>query len=432
MAIREIRDFFASLSASEKFAIAAILLFVFLFFNPVIVGDGFGYYATLEGVARYNSLDLEHGARFNEIAKTVFVDQNPRTGQYYSKYSPGLSLFSIPLYAVSLFLDDFEIFHIKDALFLERGGDILVRMIALPLTSSLFFLAGLFVTIIVLRKFFSQKETSLALLIAFFSTPIIWWATYGASYSHAMEAGLFALLVFFVLQKKENPYLVGAAIGLLAITRYTNGIFILPFLVHYFLRGEYQKIKGVLLGFAPFVIGILVYFQIQFGNPFTSGYENGFFPLPIFIFHILVDPSRGILFWTPTILVSIAGLYYLRHEKKFLLMSLFFLNLLVYSAWHDWHSAWSFGNRFFAHFFILYCLGTAALLKYKSELRWLVYFAAIYGFVLAVLFFAQVGFVSEPFDFVQTVQYWLSDGNIFSLPEKFFNKVSLVRFVTET
>jgi hypothetical protein len=413
----------------EKAALALIALFIILFFKPVVSGDGFGYYAILEGIGMYGSLDLANGTRFNEIAGANYVFFNEETGRFVSKYAPGVALFSLPLYKLSLFLDDFPLFHLKDSFFLQERGDILVRMASLPVTSLLFFLLALLCTLYLCKKYYAGNVAWIALLAAFFGTPMLRYATYDLSYSHAIEAGLFALLVLLFL-KRPKPLLLGAVLGLLTITRYTAGIFVLPLLAFFLWKREKANAARLLLGFVPFIAALLFYFNFQFGSFLSAGYHAGFGSVvPLHLLEIFLDLNRGIIFWTPMVVLAIVGLFCMKDRKKYVLLSFFALNTLVYACWMSWHSAWAFGNRFFAMFFVLYAIGTAALLSEKPQLKPVVLGLTAYTFFLGLLFFAQAAYLFAPYNFTDTIRYWFLDGNIITLPAKIAEKISIARFV---
>lgn len=63
----------------------------------------------------------------------------------------------------------------------------------------------------------------------------------------------------------------------------------------------------------------------------------------------LFSPDRGVLFFTPVILLSLAGAYYLlkaNNTTGIILISIAGINLILYSLWGDPWGGWAFGSRY--------------------------------------------------------------------------------------
>ena len=144
---------------------------------------------------------------------------------------------------------------------------------------------------------------------------------------------------------------------------------------------------------------------------------------------ILFDLNRGILWWTPLVLVSIAGLFYLQREEKWLLLSFVGVSLWAYSTWASWHGAWSFGNRFFVVLFPVFVIGIASLLKAKPRLKPVLIACALYTFVLSLLFLAATPEFLEVINLPGLLGYWFGDGRLLELPIRLFAKLSFVRAI---
>ena len=414
-------------SAKEKAALALICFFIIVFLSPVISGDGFGYYALLEGIGRDQTLNLENQMRFNEVAGSEFVEFNEVTQRFTTPYAIGPALFSLPLYSVSLWLTQFQAFHIADEFFLAERQALLVNQLAFSFTALLFVLIAL-VFSLKIAKGNSSKNARIALLAAFFGTPLLWYASADPTYSHAFEVGLMALFVYAILKRKDAR-MQGLFLGMLTITRYTTGVFALPLLLYYLLQKDYKNSAKFLVFFAPFVVLLMIYFQFQFGSPFSTGYTSHFSPVPLHLLEMLFDFNRGILWWTPLVLVGFYGLFLMKEKVKWLLLSFPALNFLIYGCWASWHSAWGFGNRFFIMFFPLYAIGLAVLMEKKPSTKIPVLILSAYTFCLAMLFLASTPQLADPFNLQSLVAYWCSNGNLWGLPARLLGKTSVVRTI---
>ncbi len=418
---------FKNLSREAKISLGLIAAFIFLFFSPVVSGDGFGYYAILEGIGKDSSLDLVEQQHFNEVSGMPVVEFNEATQKHVSQYAPGPAIISLPAYLVSEFLAQIPAFHIADDFFVNERGALLVNQLAFTLTALAFVAIALFFSVKITKKYFPGNE-SVALAIAFFGSPLLWYASADLGYSHAFEAGLMALLVYATFVKKDAR-LQGVFLGLLTLTRYSAGIFVLPLLAFHWLKGERKDAVKFGAFFAPFVLLLMLYFQTQFGSPFSSGYTNAFDSfLPIHLIELFFDLNRGILLWTPAVIAAIAGLFYLPRNEKLLSLSFVALNIWIYSAWSSWHSAWGFGNRFFIILFPLFVLGIASLIKQKPKLRVPLALLGVYTFLLSLLFLASTPALADPFNFTSLIAYWLS-GNAAVFIPALVEKISIMRAI---
>ena len=414
-------------STKEKTALALTCLFIAIFLSPVISGDGFGYYALLEAIGKDQTLNLENQMRFNEVGNSEFVEFNEATERYTTPYAIGPALFSLPLYTISLFLTQFPAFHIADEFFLAERQALLLNQLAFSLTAILFVLIALFFSLKLAKKY-SGEHAWIALLAAFFGTPLLWYASADPTYSHGFETGLMALLAYAILKRKDAR-MQGIFLGFLTITRYTSGLFAIPLLLYHLLQKDYRNSAKFLVFFAPFIALLMVYFQLQFGSPISSGYAANFFPFPIHLLEMLFDLNRGILWWTPLVLVGFYGLFLMKEKEKWLLLSFPALNLIIYACWASWHSAWAFGNRFFIMFFPLYAIGLAVLIEKKPSTKIPIAILAIYTFLLAMLFLASTPQLSDPFNLQSLIAYWFSNGNLLEFPARLLGKTSFMRVI---
>ncbi len=418
-------------------------MFALLFFKPVVAGDGFGYYAILEGGVRDGTLNLSQQLRFNAVANGTEVMLWPATGTYFSQYAPGLALVSAPLYAVSLVLDDFRVFHVADAFFLQERGDILVHMAAVAVTSLAFAAAAVLLSLFLLRKIGLQKQAAAAVLLAFFGSPLIRYATYDLTYSHAVEAGLLAAAVYLFIVDDRKSFWAGALLGVMTLVRYSSVVFALPFAAYYLCRGKGGDAGKLVLGMLPFIAALALYWIALFGFPLISSYEashivqgtGSFLGLPsvsslvAVLFSLSRDPP-GLLWWTPLCIAALYGVWLWRNEKKWVLLSLFALLLLVTASSFNGTTGFSFSHRYFAALFIIYALGCGVLLKeFGRKARLALGAMACWTVLLFVLHLAG-GFSGFP-TLNSLWEFWVAQGNFGRLPQLVFEKLGLVRLLLQ-
>lgn len=431
------------LSKQEFLVLAAIVVFVALFFKPVIAGDGFGYYVILEGAVRDHSLNVSNQLHYNVAAKGPEVMFWQPTGVYFSQYAPGLPLLSAPLYAISLLLDDLRFLHVNDSFFLQERGDILVHMASVAITSLIFVAVALLLSLKLLKKLGLQKHSALALLLAFFGTPIIRYATYDLTYTHAVEAGLLAAIVYlFVVEEKKSLW-IGLLLGLMTLVRYTSIVFAVPFLAYYIWKRKNNDARNIIVGVIPFVAAILLYWWHLFGSPFITSYYassvvqgSGSFLslLPVYIptvlFSFAADPP-GLLWWTPVAIVSLLGVWHWKSDKKWVLLGLFAMLLVVTGMSFGGTTGFSFSNRYFAALFVVYVVGCAVLLQKFGEKTKVVLGALALWTTLLFLLHLAGEYPSAFPHFASVWDYWFTQGNISSFPQKVFGKLGVVRLLLQ-
>ncbi|UCC91844.1 MAG: hypothetical protein JSV39_01060 [Candidatus Aenigmatarchaeota archaeon] len=426
--------FLSNFEKKDYISLLIITIYILAFLKPVVSGDGFGYYAIMEGIFRYQTLNLTNELRFNEISPNegliLFYNE---TGIYSSYHFPVIAIISAPVYMTSLFLSNFEIFHIKDEFFIRERGDILINQASIPITSIIFLYAGLFATLFFLKKYYSKKYAWLALLLVFFSTSLIRYAVYDLSYTHALEAGLMGILILLFLRDSNKIYM-GILLGMLTMLHYNSAIFILPFLIYYLYQKRKEDVLKIIIGLLPFAVIIMTYNTLVFGGPFSIGYgeylespETSIFP--IHFFQLIFDLDRGILWWTPAIIISTFGLLLVKDRgKKYLFISLILLNVYFMSSFQCWDGAWGFGNRFFAMFFPIYCIGTVKILEEIPKYRHILYFSAIYTVLIYFMFLA---YTPTPLSILPIWANFLSPEHLINLPALIFTKIGIVRFLLE-
>jgi hypothetical protein len=96
-----------------------------------------------------------------------------------------------------------------------------------------------------------------------------------------------------------------------------------------------------------------------------------------------ISPDRGVLFYTPVILLGLFGIPILYRKKEpllALLVSVLAMNFVIYSMWGDPWGGWAFGSRYLIPgYAILAIFLSAALTHYKKN----IFFGVIYVGLLA-------------------------------------------------
>jgi hypothetical protein len=237
-------------------------------------------------------------------------------GQIYSSWYPLQSLLSVP------------------AVMAASGVS---RLLHLPLH----FVSGAFAG--VMPAVFTAATVALVALISL---------QLGSTLEGARRAALcFAAYLVFVRSKRTM--LLAALVALFAVLAKPTGILLGPALSTYLLLKKTPTGLG-LMPAAGGGFGLLFYFLynlLRFGNPLTFGHPWIFSlsALPQGFAGLLFSPGRGILWYSPAVLLAILGFRQARKTKPLealLIAALFLGSLGPHSGLAYWHGGWSWGPRF--------------------------------------------------------------------------------------
>ena len=270
-------------------------------------------------------------------------------GKRHMVYNPGQSIVLIPIYAFTktLYSNDAEIYY--SAAFLVSFINFFIHA-----------LASYFLFLIAYNL--SQSEQK-----AYFTSLVFCLTSYSltlaqSTYEHHYEM-LFVLIAFhFAISPKTNSkmFLIGLILSVGLLFR-TTTIIALPCIV---LLVSYKKqILFLLAGVLPGLFFILFYNYFRFHNPLETGYNLAwtlahgtnfqFWSLqkfPVNMVGFLLSPVKGLLIFSPTLILTIPFFkrFYLEHRLIAISIFLYCLfNFILFSLNFAWHgSIWSFGPRY--------------------------------------------------------------------------------------
>jgi hypothetical protein len=300
------------------------------------------------------------GIRLHPCIEAVPPGATVLARRYYSSKAPLLSFLAVPVYAVLKALG--------------RTGELMevfcgrLFLCVMPTLVMLIFLRRF------LRVYLQPPTVALML-------PVYALGTMAFSYAESfMSHQLTAVLVFGTLyfafnalrsKRRQFAFVgAGACAGATVACEYTGVIFVLAVAVYVLLSLWAQKAKLlqamvlVLLGGAPFLLGLMAYHQSCFGGPFISGYKflddaayqpwhlGGFlgirFPDPRAFALSFFSPLRGLFTLSPVLLLTFWGLGTLKVKDRALfwatnfamLGSAYFTSSFSYDSW-----GWTVGPR---------------------------------------------------------------------------------------
>lgn len=186
-------------------------------------------------------------------------------------------------------------------------------------------------------------------------------------------ATFWLCLAFYLLLEETTTlsfgrgFLIGLFFGLAILTRPTTVFLLFATGLWIVLRGRMKFALSLIAGSLPCLL-IYILANVQMGNHSFLGRSEGELrlnPTPLWIgaTGLLIAPSRGLLVYSPALLLAPLGLWVtlsrsLSHQTG-LLISWFgasILTLLFYGQWYVWSGGWCFGPRFLCETMPTWCL----------------------------------------------------------------------------
>ncbi len=385
-------------------------------FQP-IRSDGVGYYLYLPAVFLAHDISLEKTIAQQFAGKTeewMGVARYPATGKLLNRYPLGEAVLLAPFFFAGHLLA-----KISGA---TTDGFSAPYQFMTTLAGLFYLAAGLFLLRRILLQHFSSLTTVVTLIAITFATNLFHYGTSDNIFSHVYSFFLFSALIYLAEKWYEqtqtaNTILLAVVAGLIVIVRPTNAIFLLfvPLLGIVdrsslqariaFLRSQ---ISAVLIGLTIFfltILPLLLYWKFCTGHWLVNSYQGLHFnwTRPE-IMKVLFSVRKGLFFWSPILLLALAGFAFIkRYWQGFLFPALLILLLHTYviASWPAWWYGGSFGHRAFAETLPLFAILFAALLERLRE-KPLVYRAtlAVSGFllVLSLKFMIQYWNAVIPYD----------------------------------
>lgn len=301
------------------------------------------------------------GEQYFSFLQRLFGDRDVGSG-----YNFGVGLMNAPFYAAA---------KVVEATGVGAGGRSLTEA-SITLASIFWALVAGVVTLWLLEQL-GLPHRGVAVAAALLGTPVWYYASFSPSYSHAADAGAFALAAAGVWLLLHRPELAarltaGTALGLAVAVRPFNVGVVAGCLLALVAFRRYRD--AVVTGAASVVaFGLLAAVPLMLGMSLTSRYDGtsvaagsvGLAPLsPLWM---LFSIHRGLFLWTPVTLLAIVGLAWLlrRHAERPFLVTLASMGaglLLIHVGLEWWDGGWSFSMRHLTAPVVLYGVGVGGLL----------------------------------------------------------------------
>lgn len=368
-----------------------------------IKADGKGYYAYLPAVFIYHDFNFSF---FDSIEKkypnpSIYYDyRTGEPGKEVNKYFAGTALAMLPFFATAN-----TIAMITDA---EHDGYSKIYLIAIGIAALFYLFLGLYYLKKLLLRFgFTQSVISAVLIAVVLATNIFYYAVCEPAMSHIYSFAFVTMFVYylgeFFTQRTVRIYFVLCVLlGIIILIRPVNGLVVLiaPFVagnkktlvegLDYFKKYLVRSVAGVLLTVAIVSIQAVIY-KIQTGSFWVDSYSSESFnwlnPHPL---DFLFSYKKGVFVYTPLVVVSLLGFYYLFIADTFRFISLLVFAVVVVYVLSSWWSWW-YGGSFASRVSIEYYFVPALLIGYAYQLLQSKWKRGVYTvFILAALILCQL------------------------------------------
>ncbi|MFS8130680.1 MAG: hypothetical protein ACMG57_01745 [Candidatus Dojkabacteria bacterium] len=381
------RIFFGVLSLISVISVA--LVYALHFNGPPIRSDGIGYYSYLPSIFIHKDISMktEMEERANKYNAEVPDSWNgiikQEDGKFLDKYTMGEAVLMLPFFIPA---------NVLSILFNQvPNGFTLFYQAFLGIAGTFYMILGLFILKKILEKYFKPRTIYITLIVLIFGTNLFHYGTYDSIFSHSYSLFLFAAFLYFLpiwfknISKLKYSILLGALVGLIALTRPTNIIFPVIFILLWeldfrkvgerlklFWKNKFNILAAVGVSILFFVPQMLYWKQIT-GTFLYFSYQGEYFDFTHpEIMNVLFSVQKGLLFWSPLIVLALVGIFLLRDKLKSWLLPVcvyLIINLYIISSWWAWSYGGGFGHRAFVESFAVLSLPLAATIDVILNLK---------------------------------------------------------------
>jgi hypothetical protein len=363
--------------------------------NPIVHGDGVGYYAYARAALIQHNLQFEDDWRHGNLSFAqsrlapngqLRPEEYAQTGYVNNLFTVGPALLWFPFLLLAHF------FVLTSHLFgahIAADGFSWPYLVAMAVGTAIYGFLGLLLAFSLARKYVQEKWAFLATLGIWFASSLPVYMYFNPAWSHAHSAFVVALFLWYwdrtrPARTTAQWMLLGLAGGLMVDVYYPNGVFLLlpliESLVSYFSLVKAGSrvaakllLRNLLFGAMLFVsiLPIFLTRKVIFGGYLRLGSYSNLewdWRAPHWA-SVLFSSDHGLLSWTPLLGLAVLGLFFAPPRARAMALYLgmgaltFFY---VIASYPYWDGISSFGNRFFVSLTPVFVFGLALLLSAVS------------------------------------------------------------------
>ena len=300
--------------------------------RPIGSGDARPTERVAASIVQEADLDLDEYPEVEDpFARTV-------DGHRVSIYPVLSAVLAAPLFALA-----------RPFFVLDETGTAVVGKVAAALFSAL---AAAVLFMAVGRR---RPVEDAALTAALFALGTSVWSTSQALWQHPAAVLFLSVAILFMLRSEEDPVWAGRAglpLALAVAARHADVLLVAVLAAGIALRRP-RQVPRLLLWASPPALLLALYQWAYFGAPWRHGFSDslGRFNEPWGLGHagLLVSPAKGLLVFTPLVIVAIVGMVraFRRGERWLVatLASAAAAHWILMGRWSEWHGGMSWGPR---------------------------------------------------------------------------------------
>jgi hypothetical protein len=408
------------------FVLFAVFVATLPLVNPLVHGDGVGYYAYLRAPIIQHNLRFEEDWRHASLGfleSRVGPDNQLRADEYLSTgyinnwLTIGPAILWTPFFLLAhmtVLVADWFGAHIP------ADGFSLPYRVLVAFGTAFYGFCGLLLSYSLVRKFVDSSWALLATLGIWAGSSLPVYMYFNPFWSHAHSAFMVALFFWYWDHTRPNRtfgqwLLLGLISGLLVDVYFVNGVVLLIPLaesIQRYLKNLWSKDGAAVLqqfsvnliylaAFGIMILPTLLSRKIIFGGMLRFGAYTVYpwdWRAP-FWHSVLFSSDHGMLSWTPLLGFALLGLFLPFPGAKWIKVYLALATVAFYyviSSYPFWDGLASYGNRFFISLTPVFIFGLALLLQRVGGLfRSFRLAYATQGLVLALFVLWNLGFIFQ-------------------------------------
>jgi hypothetical protein len=340
--------------------------------KSVIMADAYGYYAYLPALFIHDDLGLEHPEEF--ASEVWFTEEED--GTRYIKFTCGMAIAYSPFFFIA--------HTFAEPLGAPADGYSYPYHFALAMGAIVYLIIALIFLSKFLLLYFKDSVVAITILLLFAATNAFQYYTVNMTLSHGYSLALISVFLYCAARWLSEPKFkwaiwIGLSAGLFVLIRPIDVLFLfaLPLLGIASVDGLKERFRMfwkqkkhillMLVGFFVMLLPQLLYFKFVSGSFFFFSYtgESFYFGSP-HLFDSLFSYRNGWLIYSPIMILSIVGLFFLQKQKTKFALFIIPVTLLYFYIIASWWCWWytGFGNRAFINLYPLLSIPLASFVHF--------------------------------------------------------------------
>ena len=379
----------AAVYAAVATGILAVLAYAWIYGRELastpVRSDAVSYYVYLPAVFIHGDPSLAAladdccGGQFP--AYTVIIKW-PGTGAWVNPHPIGVAVLASPFFALADLLARWGN--------LPRDGFWALHTHLTGLAGPVYLVVGLLFVARVLARTFNPRVVATTVVVLTFGTNLFHYATWDSLYSHvyafcALAALMAVVPAFYEAPSVRTSAVVGVLCGLMVLVRHLNVLLLLlvplyglmdTAAVRRRLEWASQNRKALALTAAIAACTVLPQLWLYYratGRWLVSSYGHLWFRFDDpRIVGVLFSTQKGLFFWSPLLLVALAGVLVVRGEARAWvppLLVILPIQIYLVASWPDWQFGASYGHRAFTDDLALFAVPLAGSLDWIAASR---------------------------------------------------------------